>query len=294
MLKPTRYLKAMPNFLSHQINQHRNRAINAFAATLCAFFNATASAVQAPYQDNFDSYSTGAMPNNFVTGLSGAGTPFSQWDVQNPAVTAGVYRNLLSGPQARSSAAISVTNLQQVDFILSTTFVINSYGLVSPPSLADIRVGLGALGSGANFPTTGYQLSYEVLDIGNNSSTNGALQIYEADQLIGGFPFTTLSVATGIAYTMTLIGTHSTSGLLLTGTLSDGSTSIMVTAADSTPQTGTYFGYYNLAQGQVNRSANLNVSYDNFSIVVPEPRTVSFVVCAFTLLALWHKRRQRI
>jgi len=257
-------------------HQH-HRIIRYAAAAASLLLSAAAVAVEAPYTESFDSYATGSTPSNFVTGITGFGNLFSQWDVQNATGTAGVYRNLLGGQRAQSSAAINVTNLQATDFVLSTTFVVDSHGVVTPPALADIRVGLGALGSGPNFPSSGYQLSYELLDIGNNSSTNGALQIYKADQLIGGFPFVTLPVAIGTPYTMTLTGTYSGSGLLLTGMLRDGNSSITVTALDSTPQMGTYFGYYNLAQGQVNRSAQVNVSYDNFSIAVPEPSELALV-----------------
>lgn len=241
------------------------------------------SAVQAPFHEDFDSYSTGATPGDFASGFTGPGTSaFSTWDVQNQGGAGGVYRNALGGWNTQSAAVLSVTNLQQVDFTLTTTFVINAYsGGIS--NVTDIRAGLSALGTGVNSPSSGYQLSYSVLYLGP-SLASGALTLNE-----GGNPMTfgysgTVPVVTGVTYTMTLTGTYIGSGLQLLGTLSDGNVTLSTTVLDSTPQAGSYFGYYNLAQGSVNRSASMNVSYDNFGISIPEPRSIYLLLSVLVLV----------
>lgn len=274
---------------------YKNRHAACFVAFISAALCGIALAVQVPYSDNFDSYATGSTPANFTTGLNTLGNLFnvSSWSVNNATGTSGSYGNSLSGQEGESSAGITVDNLDHADFVLSTTLVIAGSGMVSPPSLIDTRVGLGALGSGPNFPDSGYQLSYEVEYNGSDFGLHaGRLTIYEANQAIGGSSvLMPLPVVTGIVYTMTLTGTYTTTGLLLTGTISDGTSSISGTALDATPQTGNYFGYYDFAAGQVNKSVSLGVSYDNFSISVPERRTVSLLVCAVTVLGLWRKRK---
>ena len=208
------------------------------------------------------------MPNYFVVQTTGGGVFYtSVWNIQNPTGSAGVYRNNASGDLVSTSAALEVTNLAQSGFVLSTTFVVNSYGSFAQ-TFTDIHVGLNALASSSNLLGSGYQLSYELLDHGYFTPT-GALQ------LAGAVSPDTLPVVTGATYTMTLTGTYSPAGLLLTGTLSDGSNTISVTSSQATPQQGTYFGYYDFASGLFNQGAYVTVDYDNFSISGGEPNLIS-------------------
>ena len=257
--------------------------------------SSAALAVEAPYIENFDSYPTGAMPSEFVIQTSGSGVipVYSQWNIANDSGTAGVYRNIAYADFVKTSAAVDVSNLAQSDFILSTSFVLNSFGSSTSP-LVDIHIGLGALGSGPDFSTSGYSLGYELVDRGNSFSTDGALQFYEAGQVLASLPFTTLPVVTGQPYTMTLIGTYIPKGLLLTGILSNNNGSIFISLTDQTPQNGSYFGYYDSAAGLFYHAAGVDVSYDDFSITVPEPATLAYLAGGFSLLAmLRHRRRKR-
>lgn len=225
---------------------------------------AAASAVTAPYAENFDSYPSGAMPDNFVVQTNGGGVFFSStWNIDNPSGTAGIYRNNAAGDFVYTAAAVDVSNLAQRDFVLSTTFVVDSYGSFST-SYTDIRAGLLALAPGVNLTSSGYQLSYELLDKVYGYPVTGALAISGSGivkQSTG-----TLPVATGVTYLMTLSGSYSPTGLLLTGSLSDGTNEISVSSNFPFPQTGTYFGYYDKATGLTNQGAFVNVDYDNFSL----------------------------
>ena len=116
-----------------------------------------ALAVEAPYTDNFDSYPTGSMQNNSTQTMGLIIS--SQWSVQNPSGISGVYENSDLGDDVLTSTAVNVTNLTNSDFILSTNFVLNSFGA---SNLAAISVGLGALGSTPDFSNSGYRLSYNV------------------------------------------------------------------------------------------------------------------------------------
>ena len=250
----------------------------------CVITSAAAFAVDAPYSDNFDSYANGSSPNNFVTQTTGGGVVWGAgWNVQNPSGTAGAYSSSIFGDFANSSSAMSIANLSQTDFMLTTTFVVNSFS-AQPGSLHIIRVGLGALGSASGFANSGYALTYEILSSGAAEPPAGSLALFSSQG--GGVSNTNLPVSLGTTYSMSLIGTYSGSGLLLTGTLSDGNNSISASSLMSNPEQGTQFGYYGFAAGQTNRAVSVNVSYDNFNIAVPEPQILSLLVITFAALGI--------
>jgi hypothetical protein len=245
--------------------------LNRLFALLIFALNETAFAVEAPYTEHFDAYPKGGTPSNFSTHVSGGGVFFlSNWDIQNKSGTAGAYHNHVSGDFVQASAAVSVTNLAQSDFLLSTTFVVNGYGSFQP-TLMNIRVGLGAFASSADFFMSGYQLSYQLANNGNSFPAVGALELHKNNFIIAGTTFTGLPVTIGTTYTMTLMGDYSPSGLQLMATLNDGSSSLSFTTNDPNPPQGTYFGYYDNASGLTNHAVYADVSYDNFSLTVPEP-----------------------
>lgn len=242
----------------------------------------SAFAVEAPYTENFDSYPDGGTPGGFSTALHGGGVYYqSSWNTQNPNGSAGTYRNYIQGDFVQASSAIAVTNLTQSDFILSTTFVVNGFGAFSS-TYERMLVGLGAFATGPDFYQSGYRLSYVL-----NNSYGGFPQIGSL-QLSGSSSGTyqnPIPVVRGATYTMTLSGIYSSSGLLLTGTLDDGTHSLALTVNDPTPSQGTYFGYYDEASGLTNHAVYADVSYDNFSISVPEPRSICLLGLGILLLA---------
>jgi hypothetical protein len=260
-------------------------------AVVSVFVTTAAFAVEAPYSENFDSYRTGSTPNNFSTMTKGL-VISSQWAIQNPEGTAGVYENFNAGDDALTSAAVNVTNLPNSDFILSTNFVLNSYGQIQP-LLADINVGLGALGSTPDFSSSGYRFSYEVFASGPDTPT-GSLELFKGGLFLLGQPSAILPVRLGDTYTMTLMGNYTPSGLVLTGILTDGNSSISIMATDASPLQGSYFGYYDQAAGAFNHPVSLDVSYDNFSVTVPEPRVTWFLGLGFAIVGICKMSREQI
>lgn len=267
--------------------------LNRLFALLIFALNGTAFAVEAPYTENFDTYPNGGAPSNFSTHVSGGGVFFtSAWDTQNKSGTAGAYHNHVAGDVVEASAAVNVTNLAQSDFLLSTTFVVNGYSSVQP-TLMNIRVGLGAFASVPNFFMSGYQLSYQLANVGSSIPPVGTLELYRNNFVFGGTGFTALPVTIGTIYTMTLMGDYSPSGLQLMATLSDGSSSLSFITNDPNPLQGTYFGYYDYASGLINHAVYADVSYDNFSLTVPEPCIVGLFtlgIAAMGARRVWRSR----
>jgi hypothetical protein len=275
------------------LGHHLKRLIFGMGVVAGILSATTVLAVEVPYADNFDSYSAGSMPDNFTTQTTGSGSYYSGWSIDNPSGTAGAYRNTAIGDFMQTSAAVDVTNLAQSDFLLSTTFVVADYGSFSS-TFKDINVGLNALASGSTLVSTGYQLSYELLDHDYSTSATGALQIADPGDGIETGPSVTLPVVVGATYTMTLRGSYLPNGLLLTGILSDGSNSVSVTLNDGTPEQGSYFGYHDEASGLFNQGSYVDIDYDNFSVSVPEPRTLWFLGVGIVILCSCRKSRRLI
>jgi hypothetical protein len=256
----------MNKYVATDLRQNLNRIICAVLIAAGGLTSTRAFAVEVPYAENFDSYPTGSMPNNFTIQTTGGGTFYQAvWSIQNATGNSGVYNDNASGDSVSTSSAINVTNLVQKNFTISTTFIVNSYTSFSH-SFTSIQVGLNALASSSNATSTGYQLAYELLQQSYGFPAIGALELSRPGVIFSQSP-TTLPVVTGLTYTMTFMGTYSSSGLLLTGTLNNGTDSISVTLNDALPATGNNFGYFDYASGLTNQGANVNVSYDNFSIV---------------------------
>ncbi len=250
-------------------------------------------AATAPYYDNFDGYSDGSAPSNFVTTING---PFpaaqdSYWRISNPSGTDGKYVNVVEGYSASSSAGLAITNLASSDFQLSTTFVLGTPFTSSP--LNQGQAGLAALSTGPDFTNNGYRLSYQVYGPGagaTGSYNNGRLILYG---LTTGFTINApgiLPVVFGTSYTMVLSGAYSAAGLSLTGTLTDGTQTVSLSASDPSPRSGTYFGYYDNIGGSTQHSTAMFVTYDDFSLTIPEPATTTMLIFAGTALIVARRR----
>jgi hypothetical protein len=259
----------MKQHIVPELKRNVARLISTIGMVVGLLTTEAALAVDAPYAENFDSYPDGSMPSYFTVQTTGGGIfYYSDWSVSNPTGSAGVYKNHAGGDTVTTASALEVTNVTATNFVLTTTFVVNSYGSFSQ-TFTDIHAGLIAFASGANLLSSGYQLSYELLRRGFGFPVTGTLT------LSGSQSSDTLPVVTGVTYTMTLTGTVSSSEILLTGTLSDGSNSISVTHSDTMAQQGTYFGYLDSATGLPNQGAFMDVDYDNFSISAAGPNLVS-------------------
>ena len=160
------------------------------------------------------------------------------------------------------------------------------------PTGSNAIAGVGALGSVVDLNAGDrYQLFYRA----SHSTLNETLALTSVD---GGTQTSsgTLAAVIGHKYTLTLEGTYSGGTLTLTGTLLDTDTlnSITVSGTDTTPSTGTYFGYRVSAYTAIGSGddSSITADFDNFSVEgVPEPTSLSLLGMSAAVVAL---RRRRV
>lgn len=161
-------------------------------------------------------------------------------------------------------------------FGLNTTFTGTTAG--SAYYLADFQVG------SSNTATVG---TLRILSLGDSAGFSGSSVIVDANPSV-----TTLAIQVGTTYTLRLEGTYSGSTLNMTfglynaaGTTQIGSSA---TASDTSPLTGTNFGYRNrvgLAGG------TFTANFDNFE-VVPEPVSTMLVLGGLAAMGLVRRRQK--
>ncbi|MGI9087431.1 MAG: hypothetical protein ACR2HH_06790 [Chthoniobacterales bacterium] len=247
-----------------------------------------AQGATAPYQDTFDGYPSGATPSGFASSASGLNT-MSSWSVaQQP--NGGVYRNSLYTNQGSTSTGISITNLSGMNFTFSTAFTLG--GFFTTSGFYNCSVGIFGFASSVSSVVSGYSVSYETFTANYPYAQPGDLSLSGVETYLPGSG-SNLPLSTGVTYTMTLSGVYITNGLLLTATLSDGTNTISQSGLDSTPATGTYFGYYSGASASVQRGISTSVAFDDFSIAVPEPKTITWLFLAGLGLVARTLRRNR-
>ncbi|MDQ6911561.1 MAG: PEP-CTERM sorting domain-containing protein [Verrucomicrobiota bacterium] len=241
-----------------------------------------------PYQDSFDSYPNGATPSGFTNNASGLNT-MSSWSVAQQS-NGGVYFNNLYTNQGNTTTGISITNLSGMDFTFSTTFTLG--GFFTTSGFYNCSVGIFGFASSPSSTVSGYSVSYETFTANYPYAQPGDLSLGGVETHLPGSG-SNLPLSTSVTYTMTLSGVYTTNGLLLTASLSDGTNTISQSGLDSTPATGTYFGYYSGASASVQRGISTSIAFDNFSVNVPEPKTISSLLIAGLGLLATKLRRSR-
>lgn len=245
-----------------------NRALPLAALMMASasFVGLCQAAVTIPYTNDF----SGTTGNGaFETETSDA-----QW-----SVSGGKYVNnfVSGGGGVSSSASLQVSNIANSTFTMSMDFTISA-------ASDSFTVGFGLLGGNAAFNgTTG---AYYLADVNYSTSGSHQLRLFEI-----GSSNTNLASSANAAYQLSLNTTYSlrlavtktTSSVSMTLGLYDAGGNQLgssVTATDSTPLSGTYFGLRNRAN---TTSGTHTVSFDNFSIAaIPEPS--SFAMAAGGLI----------
>ena len=198
-----------------------------------------ADPVTAPYSLDFSQYPVGSVIPNLMNS--------SGFSLQSsgPVYTMQVFRS-------KSNVALQVTNLAGRDFELSTQFSTDG----------QCSVGINAFApSPSFFNEPGYSLLL---------GPGGLLQLTGAD--------TFSSIPTTVASGDLILRGHYHNGVLdLTGMLQNGPTVYSVTATDTTPNTGQYFGLYADAVSFSGPPVSVNFSHIT---IVPEPTS------AFSLIVL--------
>lgn len=251
-----------------------------FLAGLCS-----SGAAVIPYTNNFSGVGSNTA---FTTEMTDA-----EWTVSGGSYVFN-YSNSTLTP---SVASISITNAGNVAFTMETQFTVGSTGSVNSNGAT---IGFGAFGASTGFGGSNASSSYYLADwqVANTSSP-GTLRIralgddsgYTYNQVVVDDNVASgLAVTLGTTYTLRLTGVYVGSTLNLTLGVYDstGTTQIgtSATASDTSPLTGTNFGYRNrIGIG----GGTFNASFDNFS-VVPEPTAAGLLALGGTVVMALRRR----
>lgn len=247
--------------------------------------------------------SAGAAVIPYTNDFSGTGsnTAFTTENTDAEwTVTGGSYAfNYTNTTITPSTSSISLSNASGVDFTMETQFSVSSVGSINANGAT---LGMGLFGASTTFAGTNAGSSYYLADWQvANSGTPGNLRIVALGDS-SGFTNTAVSVDTNLGvsslainlntiYTLRLVGTYSGSTLNMTlgvydaaGTTQYGTSA---TASDTSPLTGTNFGYRNrVGIG----GGTFAATFDNFA-VVPEPNSITLLVLGGSVAVMLLRRR---
>ena len=255
----------------------------------------------APYAESFEGYATGDTAVVNFTELSSL-----NWGIVSPSYSGKAYENGISATSASAgfaagtgaSSTISFPALASASFSMSTTFRIDLLTVAGTHPQNAAAIGLTARSVDAIPASTSadrYDVSYFLEDDGLGHGT-GRLWLHEVNLFFGDslneLSASTLTVAPGDIYKLTLSGVASGPSLALSATLTNLTTSAAISVSDvdgSNLVAGSNFGYINYIRVVDVGTVSLNADFDDFSMV-PEP-TAQVIIAAMAVGALTFRPR---
>ena len=232
---------------------------------------ATLMGATIPYQDNFQETTIGQDPAGWTEGGTGS------WEIAAGG-SGNIYENTISGTTGSSTSALQFTNLVGSDFEITSSFQISDISTV-------LNIGFASFGAASSF---GNGLYLADINVGGDMRI---VSIFGGTTtgFTGGTGSLGVALNTTDTYDLTLAGSYSGSTLTLDFTVSNGTESATLTATDTTPRTGEYFGL------RVNNAAagdDLVVGFNNYSAAIPEPSYGGLMIGFMVIAALYIRRRR--
>lgn len=273
-----------------------------------------------PFADNFNANTVGSVPTGWTTtgSTTGGANGSTTGSVSAQDLGAGqlVARHVISATRTGGtggkahirSQAISFTNSpgsEGFDFTITAKVTVTQTSFASDDTL---NFALVALASNGDFTDAGsssrYQLQFNYQATSGSTTPQGRISLVENNganpgtATVHASSTTTLTGTLNQTYTFTLAGTYAMPGnpasnLTLTGSLSDGTSTITVTHTDTaTIRTGGFFGMRtginNASNGTGGDTASATIHFDDYAII-PAPASL---LCVGVLLAVVSARRQ--
>lgn len=236
---------------------------------------AMAATVVGPYFQNFEGYATGVTT-----------TDFTENNDAGYVIATDGGDQVLRGRVASASyiaAGVNVAGSAGRDFSVTTQAKL--FELNTGTGSTNLNLSLAAAGTTSNFNGSEYRFTFDFLDGDIDVSRNGVTQVFTTT---GGS--TGLLRTVGTSYTMSLSGVYSSpTSVLLTMSITDGTTTFTGTFQDNAALSGEHFGY---RIGRNGTSTTIGTYLDDFDLnVIPEPSAVALLAGGMGLLAMRRSRR---
>lgn len=246
------------------------RASGAVVAVILLGWAAAAPAATIPFSSNFDSDTVGATS---ATGFTGGGS--SIYTIVQQAVG----DNALQAASSVNSGSQGVSLTNAAGNPVSLTSDVRLVSLVNGGTGAAANFGFGMYGDTANF-SSGSQYRILVNTLGTGAGK--PFLVRNGTNVTTSDTGTAVAIANGSDYTLTATATPVGGTLVLSASVTDGTNTYTINYTDSSPLTGTFFGYRTATAGT---GTSETVQYDNFAATfVPEPGTLGVVALASLFL----------
>jgi hypothetical protein len=267
-----------------------------------ANFATAATPAALPYFQDYQGLTLGASPPE--NALSSNGASSSTWSVLDDGTGNYVYRNVLTGGKGFSTVQFPTlgTPITANNFEIST--VVHGVSLSSPSSV-NYTAGLVFLGASNVTAGTVNNLYVADLNLGSDGSGaySGRMRIVEWPNSTTAtvHPSSTITSQPQVpdfsfsgSYLLDVRGSYNLSGTLTTVfTVSSVATPTdyqSYTFTDSSPRTGSYFGFYTSMGGG---GGTMAVDFDNLVVVVPEPSSLALLALGAAFVAV-RARKNRV